>query len=206
MDGLIEYWDTLVGNDEEPLVVERQEGTMREPVVNEHIATIVKAHSNRMGVDYDTALENALSFATYVGLVENSGKTYGRNIPEKGKEQTSASGLYQFLTDDDVGQSAWQTALNRTKKYVGNQDWISKSYEYGIEGVELTTRNQQTAVFLADMLEKKGSDKYMKGILEGNRDNWVGAYKELHYRGKATEASLKNANDVYNSMNVKVRF
>jgi len=197
MEGLMDYWDSLVGNNKEELKVEKREASLREPVVNEHISTIIKAHSARLGVDYKTAIDNALKFSTYVGLVENSGKTYGRNVPEKGKEASSASGLYQFLTDDEMGQSAWQTALNRTKKYTGQQDWISKSYEYGKDGVELTTRNQQTAVFLADILEKKHSDKYMKGILEGDRSNWAAAYKELHYRGKTTPAAMKNAEEVY---------
>jgi hypothetical protein len=205
MDGLMEFFNGLTSGSEEP-TEEALDPSIGEPKVNKHIASIVKAHSTRMGIDYNDALKNSLRFATYVGLVENSGKTYGRNRPEEGKEQSSASGLYQFLTDDAKGQSAWQTGLNRTRKYTGKQDWISNSYEHGIDGVELTTRNQQTAVFLADMLEKKGSDKYMKGILEGNSDNWVGAYKELHYRGKATEASLKNANTVWKQMNLKVVF
>lgn len=205
MDGLMDYFNGLTAGSEEP-TEEALDPSIGEPKVNKHIASIVKSHSTRMGIDYDKAVNSALRFSTYVGLVENSGKTYGGNIPEEGKEASSAQGLYQFLDDDSKGQSAWQTGLNRTRKYIGKQDWISKSYEQGRGGVSLATRNQQTAVFLADMLEKKGSDKYMKGILEGDSDNWVAAYKELHYRGKSTEASLKNATNVWKQMNLKVEF
>jgi hypothetical protein len=176
------------------------------PEVNPMIGGIMKAHSNRMEVDYEDSTENALRFATFVGLVENSGQTYGANVPEEGKEQSSAQGLYQFLDDDSQGQSAWQTGLNRTKKYLGPQKWIGDSYEYGKGGVNLATRNQQTAVFLADLLEQKGSDALMKPILEGNVDGWVEAYLKLHYKGKPTPATLKHAEEVYKSMNLKVRF
>ncbi len=177
-----------------------------EPVVNPMIRGVMAAHSTRMGLDKTSATSNALEFATFVGLVENSGQTYGANTPEEGKEQTSAQGLYQFLDDDSLGQSSWQTGLNRTRKYLGPQDWITESYEYGKGGVNLATRNQQTAVFLGNLLEQKGSDAYMRPILEGNRDSWVDSYLKLHYKGKPTEATIKHVNEVYDSMNVKVRF
>jgi hypothetical protein len=169
------------------------------PEVNPNISGIMKPHAARLGVDYDEAIDNALGFATYVGLVENSGETYGENVPEKGKKQTSAQGLYQFLDDDSKGQSSWQTGLNRTQKYLGQQEWISDTYEYGAGGVNLTTRNQQTAVFLADLLEQKGSDKLMKGILEGDMQSFVDCYLKLHYKGKPTAATIKHAEDVFKS-------
>jgi len=176
------------------------------PAVNPMIGGIMKAHSKRMGTDYDESTENALRFSTFVGLIENSGQTYGANIPEEGVEQTNAQGLYQFIDDDDKGQSSWQTGLNRAKKYLGPQDWISESYEYGKGGVNLATRNQQTAVFLADLLEQKGSDDYMRPILEGDTDGWVDTYLKLHYKGTPTPATIKRAEEVYKLMNINVRF
>ena len=169
------------------------------PAVNPMISGIMQAHSKRMDLDYEDSTENALKFATFVGLVENSGETYGGNQPEEGKEASSAQGLYQFLDDDSKGQSAWQTGLNRTEKYLGKQGWISDTYEYGKGGVNLASRNQQTAVFLADLLEQKGSDAHMKPILEGNTDGWIESYLKLHYKGKPTPATIKHAQEVFDS-------
>jgi len=176
------------------------------PSINPMIKGVLSAHTARMEMDEEESTENILRFATFVGLVENSGHTYGGNIPEEGKEASSAQGLYQFLDDDSGGQSAWQTGLNRAKKYLGPQEWISESYEYGKGGVNLATRNQQTAVFLADLLEQKGSDSYMRPIMEGKTDGWIETYLKLHYKGKPTPATIKHAEEVFNSMNVKVRF
>jgi len=174
------------------------------PDINPYIQTVLDAHINRLGVEPEEARKNALEFATYVGFVENSGETYGRNIPEEGKEASSASGLYQFLTDDSKGQSALQTAINRTKKYVGEQPWLTEAFDKGeVEGL---TRNQQTALFLGDMLEQKGGDEYMKPILEGDRSKWVSAYKKMHYRGNTTNATNERADKIFKQMNVEVIF
>jgi len=178
------------------------------PDINPFIQKVLASHTVRLDIEPEAAQTNALAFATYVGQVENDGETYGRNVSEVGAVGSSASGLYQFLTDNSKGQSALQTAVNRTRKYTGETDWLKDAFDTGeVEGL---TRNQQTALFLGDILEQDGSDELMKPILEGDRSRWKEAYLKLHYKETkdkpATEATIKRADDIYKMFNIEVQF
>jgi len=138
------------------------------------IETLVTIHARRLKVDPDVALVNALSFARIVGRLENDGKLIGNNIPQEGKEASSAKGLYQFVRDS-VGP-----ALNRVEKYVG-AGWIQEAREH--KDANRLKWNQQTLMFLGDMLEKRGSDKYMRRVLQdiSDTDAVRDAYYVLHH-------------------------
>lgn len=131
------------------------------------IESLVVQHAARLSIDPCVALDNALRFAKIVGALENDGKLQGSN------KTSSAKGLYQFVDGSVV------PALNRVERYV-ECDWIEECKEH--KDANRMTWNQQTLMFLGDMLEKRGSDKYMRDVLvsletEAVRD----AYYVLHH-------------------------
>lgn len=131
----------------------------------EDIYQLVGSHADRLGIDKDTAFNNAMKFAEIVGVLENDGKLEGGNRPQKGKQASSAKGLYQFL-DGSVGP-----AKNRLGRHM--------DVSHIPDNPNDMTWNQQTLLFLADVLEKKGSDKYMRGVLENAND--TEAVREAYY-------------------------
>jgi hypothetical protein len=131
-------------------------------------------------VDYDTAIDNLEVFADKVGMIENSGRTTGKN------PKSSAKGLYQFIN------SSVEPAVNRLKKYIGPQEWMK-----GSMNVNKLTKEQQTLLFLGDLLEKEGSDELMKGVMLGDEESMYNAYNELHHT-KPNEQSIKNARKYFN--------
>jgi len=134
-------------------------------------------------------MKNIEYFAEVVGQIENSGKTTGENIPEAGKGKTSAKGLYQF-TDDSV-----VTAINRLKKYIGLQDWMKDAKKH--KDANKLTREQQTLLFMGNMLEAKGSDKWMKEVLQGDKDSMVEAYREIHHTNTKDKKIEKRARSFF---------
>jgi len=148
--------------------------------------SLISSHSERLGVDEVEAKKNLEYFAEEVGQIENSGKTKGGNIPVKGKKATSAKGLYQFVED------SVEPAVNRLEKYIGPKEWTVSAR--GHKDANKLTRDQQTQLFLADLLEKEGGDKYMKGVMQGNKSAMRMAYRVLHHTDlddKKTEARAK---------------
>ena len=142
--------------------------------------TLIDKHAKRLGVNSKTAVGNLEDFAERVGLIENSGKTIG------GNKVSTAKGLYQFI-DGSV-----EPAVNRVRKYIGEKPWMSKVLK-SKDANELS-RAEQTLLFMGDLLEKKGSDKFMKGVMEGNKEDMLDAYYELHHT-KPDMATRKRARD-----------
>jgi len=81
-----------------------------------------------------------MKFAEVVGILENDGKLVGGNRPQKGKEASTAKGLYQFL-DGSVGP-----AKERLSRHIDTEDYPDDPNEM--------TWGQQTSLLLADVLEK----------------------------------------------------
>lgn len=144
----------------------------------EDIYKLVASHADRLGVSRDTAFENAMLFADTVGTLENEGKLEGANRPQKGKERSSAKGLYQFLS----------SSVGPAKKRLGRHIDIS---DYPDDPNEMTW-NQQTLLFLADVLEKTAvvdgkkvpglGDELMRPVLEtGDMESVKNAYYTLHH-------------------------
>lgn len=135
---------------------------------------LVSKHADRLGVDPLAALENMKEFSRLVGLVESNGNLTAKNIPQKGKEATSASGKYQFVKD------SIEPAVNRLERTLGMQPWMAKVLKD--KDVTALDDEQQTLLFMGDMLEKTGSDKYMKKIMaSGDSEAMLQAYYKLHH-------------------------
>ena len=139
---------------------------------------LFSGHLNRLGGDNPEARSRLTELASKVAMIESDGDMKAKN------PDSSATGLYQFLVDDSKGQSALQTAVNRTKKYV-KADWLDEVARTG--KVEDLSPEKQTILFFGDIMEKKGSDQYLKKLLDPNaseeqvRDAMMDIYLKLHH-------------------------
>lgn len=150
---------------------------------------LLTRHLGRLGVDSPEARSRLAELASKVAMIESDGNMRAKN------KDSSATGLYQFLVDDSKGQSALQTAVKRTKKYV-QADWLDEVAKTG--KVEDLSAEKQTILFLGDILEKEGSDKYVKKLLDPNssekevKDSMMQIYLKLHHTNP-DEATLNRA-------------
>ena len=139
---------------------------------------LFSSHLNRFGGDNSESRARLTDLASKVAMIESDGDMKAKN------PNSSATGLYQFLVDDSKGQSALQTAVNRTKKYV-KADWLDEVARTG--KVEDLSPEKQTILFFGDIMEKKGSDKYLKKLLDPNaseeqvKDAMMDIYLNLHH-------------------------
>ncbi len=150
---------------------------------------LLTRHLGRLGADSPEARSRLAELASKVAMIESDGNMRAKN------KDSSATGLYQFLVDDSKGQSALQTAVKRTKKYV-QADWLDEVAKTG--KVEDLSAEKQTILFLGDILEKEGSDKYVKKLLDPNssekevKDSMMQIYLKLHHTNP-DEATLNRA-------------
>jgi hypothetical protein len=136
--------------------------------INERIYSLVGSHADRLGIDKDKAYLNALRFAHWVGQFENDGMLIGNNRPQEGHSPSSAKGLYQFI-DGSVGP-----ARNRLGRHMDVSGLPNDPNDM--------TWEQQTLLLLADLLEKKGSDRYMSRVLSDCMEGDIEiAYYTLHH-------------------------
>ena len=87
-------------------------------------------HLQRLGYDTPEAREQLYRLAVNIGTVESSGRADAYNKPQEGKTQSSATGLYQFLTgkgtaNEGQKNSSLHGAVNRAKRTV-NSPWLEK--------------------------------------------------------------------------------
>jgi len=150
---------------------------------------LFSGHLNRFGGDSPEARSRLTELASKVAMIESDGDMKAKN------PDSSATGLYQFLVDDSKGQSALQTAVNRTKKYV-KADWLDEVARTG--KVEDLSPEKQTILFFGDIMEKKGSDQYLKKLLDPNasekqiNDAMMDIYLNLHHTNP-DKATLERA-------------
>ena len=98
--------------------------------------------------------------------------------------------LYQFT------KGALKTAVNRLKNTVGEDNlpnWAEDAAKHG-DATKLDPLKQQI-LFEADMFQKKGSDKYLKDIIENDSvDALMDYYNKLHHTAP-DEATNKRATE-----------
>ena len=132
------------------------------------LKSIVERHAKRLEINTDRAYGHAMLFAILTGLVENGGRLQGSN------PTSSAKGLYQFLA------GSVEPAVNRLRRNWKEEPWMSEVVEHKDTG--LLTWEQQTALFLADLLEKRGSYFLMRRVLQtGGAQDMIQAYSVLHH-------------------------
>lgn len=152
--------------------------------------SIIKKNMKRLGLplaEMGRGLWNWQEYSDIVAFAESNRDEDAVNIPQKGKEASTAKGMYQFTDESAV------TALNRLKRYTGGKDrgW-AKEVRDGKKDVSDLNWEQQTALFTANLMESKGSDKFLKGILmEQNPEDMYGLYAKNHHTNP-DEATVKN--------------
>ena len=143
-----------------------------------HKEKLIKIHFERLNVKYNkTNRELIDKLCEFVGLVENNGKTISTTTARRNNgETTTAKGLYQFTNDSVV------TAINRTNRYINGLKW----YELGMKHKNMNklSRNQQTLLFIGNLFEIKGSDKYLKMYLNGETEIVLDLYYMFHHTNK----------------------
>lgn len=161
-------------------------------------SSILGYHIDRLGVEQEKAEANLRSFADFVMQVESDGN------PQAENKDTSATGAFQFVKNSVL------PALNRMEKTGGLPEWadnLKEIYKGGIseeehrEAIKALPVEQQTELFLADILEKKidsrvgYGDELIKRVVEGDKE----AMKELYFKGHHTapdEATTRRVQEV----------
>jgi len=151
---------------------------------------IVRRLSDPDEADYQS--HNLLNHMGRVRFAESESGT----VSDLSKEHY-VKGQYQFKyfdEDNPEGQQAFRTALNRAEKVyskIGDNKvpgWVHEAMEHN--DPDLLTNAQSDELYLANLDQIKGSDKYLKRILQDN-DPRAGAhvYEKYHH----TTAGIVNS-------------
>jgi hypothetical protein len=138
-------------------------------IQSSEVDALFNKHLKRLGFDTPEAREQLYKLGVNYGLLESSGIPTALNTPQKGKKASTAKGLYQFITGNanpGKDDSSLQVAVNRTKRTI-NAPWLDEVFKSG--NVQDLTPAKQTVLLFGDLLEKKGSDKFLKEILDPSK-------------------------------------
>ena len=151
---------------------------------------LINFHLDRLDIkDKKSATFNLKNvFMPTVLEMESSGDYKAVNIPQEGKEATSAKGGFQFVAGSVV------PALNRLERRIGKQDWGKELRQH--KDASKLSPEQQQLLFMADMLEKDGSDQYMIKVMQGDKKGSMEAYYKLHHTAP-DEATIKRADKIF---------
>lgn len=147
-------------------------------MLDKNSTKVITKHAIRFGLPIGSSLLNMEYFATKVGLIENNGKATGNN------PTSSAEGLYQFV-DGSI-----EPAINRLCRTIPREPWMDEIIK--TKNMNSLSRERQTLMFIADILEKRGGDKYTKSIMAGDKSAMIQAYLVLHHTNP-DEATKKRA-------------
>ena len=148
---------------------------------------LVDWHIDRLGIqDKKSAKHNLLSvFMPTVLEIESSGNYQAAN------KVSTARGGFQFI------EGSVEPALNRLERRIGKQDWGTELREH--KDASKLTDEQQQLLFVADLLEKKGSDAYMKKVMAGDKQGSMDAYYDLHHTAP-DEATTKRTEEIFGNV------
>ena len=145
---------------------------------------LVDWHLDRLGIeDKDSARHNLLNvFMPTILEMESSGNYQAAN------KVSTAKGGFQFI------EGSVEPALNRLERRIGTQDWGAELRKH--KDASKLTPEQQELLFMADMLEKKGSDEYMRKVMSGDKQGSMDAYYKLHHTAP-DDATIKRAEKIF---------
>ena len=145
---------------------------------------LINFHLDRLGIeDKESATFNLKNvFMPTVLEMESSGDYQAAN------KVSTAKGGFQFIEGSVV------PALNRLERRIGKQDWGTELRKH--KDASKLTPEQQQLLFMADMLEKKGSDQYMTKVMQGDKQGSMDAYYKLHHTAP-DEATKKRAEKIF---------
>jgi len=109
---------------------------------------------------------------------------------------SSARGIYQFLSAKGGGQNAFDTALNRLERLHRNwgmdvPEWLDGAREHG--DPNLLSREQQEDLFVANLYQQKGTDRLFRGIGDGDVGAAIDLYMDHHHGGGGSPEARKAA-------------
>ena len=155
-------------------------------------------HLKRLGHDTPEAREQLYQLAVNYGLVESSG------LPDAENSESTATGLYQFLTGNanpGMNDSSLQIAVNRAKRTV-DSPWLDEVFTSG--NVQDLTPAQQTVLLFGDLLEKTVSetpgygDSLFKTMLDTNNTDRErrAAERQLYLDAHHTDPDVPTMNNL----------
>ncbi len=189
---ILDYINNKVNPIDDNWYAEQQEDIIE----SNHIIKLIDKHLERLkrnpnNIEIETVRLKQL--CVFIGQVENNGKTISKKVATSAYGiTTTAKGLYQFV-DGSV-----EPAINRTKKYIGELLFFKKLRVH--KNMNLIDRDNQTLLFLGDILEKKGSDKYIKQVLNGEKIGYMNVYFKLHHTSKSnlSDRNITRIENLYN--------
>jgi len=148
------------------------------------MSQLVDWHLDRLEIeDKASAKHNLLNvFMPTVLEMESSGDYQAAN------KISTAKGGFQFI------EGSVEPALNRLERRIGKQDWGEELRKH--KDASKLTEQQQQLLFMGDLLEKKGSDKYMKQVMAGDKQGSMDAYYKLHHTAP-DEATINRAESIF---------
>ena len=154
---------------------------IRPEYINDEVLNLQRIHLEEKRKDgtprftYNSVEEaqDILNELTEFVLESESDKDFNAANPK-----SSARGGYQFLKDSVV------PAVNRVESKMGKQDRFNEVRKTG--DVRSLSESDQTLLFMGDILEKSGSDKYIQNLLDAKtpdekRDAAYQIYAVLHH-------------------------
>ena len=137
-----------------------------------------------LDVSYDTFKRNAQVLIDNTKFAESKNKNLARG---KNKLKSSASGYYQFL--EGSVPTAYNRATNRF--FTGEQSKIFQPILNSNDS-SAVSESIQDSLFLSNMFESKGSDRYLTpALFEGNKEASMNAYLYNHHTLSSKEKSLE---------------
>jgi len=111
---------------------------------------------------------------------------------------SSARGIYQFMTTKGKGQNAFQTALKRTERTYKNfgsdvPDWVTRAKKHG--DPESLTESQQRDVFLSNIWKQKGTDKLIRKVVGGDPESAVNLYMDHHHTRSGPKDAVRRSEE-----------
>lgn len=155
--------------------------------MNEDMKKLIEFHLNREGMEVGVSKEEATHnlhnvFMPTVLEMESSGNYAASN------NTTTAKGGFQFV------EGSVQPAINRLSRRIGMKPWMEEAIQH--KDASKLTKEQQQLMFMADVLEKDGSDSFMKKVMEGDKQGSMDAYYKLHHTAP-DDATKKRAEMIF---------
>ena len=143
-------------------------------------------------------------FIDAVAQIESSGGLQDTN------PDSSARGIFQFLTTQGKGQNAWETGLKRTRetyRFTGQTpEWLKEAKAHGDPRLEPYERQED--VFLSNLWQAKGTSPLFRRIITGDEEDAREAAFELyskkhHTQGMEHEPTRIRARKAFNLPSVR---
>ena len=151
--------------------------------MNSETTKVLRYHCKRLGINYPINAAPLERFSYLVAKMESDLDTQAKN------PTSSAKGMYQFI-DGSI-----QPAINRVRRALGDAPWLASLEIHG--DIRKFGPDKQTALFLGNILEMKGTDPAIMNIaMTGDVGVMKQLYAEKHHT-KPDEATLTRMDLVF---------